>query len=220
MKLKDKNYLAGLIVVLGSFILYHFSDYYFLLTLPFFIIGLILIFISKKKRKTKFIILSISGITWILIHFFLAPKKTILIPSYFEGQFRIVYEEQCGTQPNYEKGRQLLKIPDNGILILKTKFVSDAHNEYFLVNKNGSRQKINVVVQSTDKAIKLPTVMIPFTSSLGQSTPFVNYTKTPARQIIFSDFYLFNHDTIDKTEDNIYTYNFLLLTDSIVNNCK
>jgi hypothetical protein len=72
------------------------------------------------------------------------PKpETFLIPSNFDGPFRIIYGEKCGIDPSIENGRRILEIPENGILIIQPEFEAGfIDHEYYFIDLNGKKVPI------------------------------------------------------------------------------
>ncbi len=77
-----------------------------------------------------------------------SPPVTFLIPTGFQGNLRVVYEEPCGMQTRLENGRQLFEVPVNGVLVLqkKNESLDTKDADYYFVNAAGSRKKIRQVI--------------------------------------------------------------------------
>jgi hypothetical protein len=150
-------------------------------------------------------------------------KETYLIPSNFEGHFRIIYGEKCGINPIFEDGRRVLKIPDNGILIIQPKFEAGIiDHEYYLVDKNGKRKKANTVLDFKQQTTKFPRVEFRGSGSLGGAMPDGGLSSESPLAIHFADFNLYNKDINDQDEITDYKLKqqFDSLTNVIVNKCR
>lgn len=195
--------------------------------------------LPKSAHKPKFlklllnsfalpVILLISVIT-ILSFSFLAsyltkPEKELyLIPSNFEGRFRVVYGEKCGINPRNEDGRRVLRIPTNGVLIIQPKFKAGIiDNEYYLINKNESRRKISIAQNYTQQNTQLPSIMLDRTGVMGGAMPDGGSSSESPLAIRYTDFTLFNKDTLSKSDRNefLFQQHFDSLTSSLVEKCR
>ncbi len=150
-------------------------------------------------------------------------KETYLIPNNFEGQFRIIYGEKCGINPTTEDGRRVLQIPDNGILIIQPKFEAGTiDHEYYLVDKNGKRQKINMLWDYKQRRTKSPGVLLGGSGCMGGAMPDGGSSSESPLAIHFTDFTVFNKDTTTKGERVEYKLQqrFDSLTNVLVNDCR
>ena len=72
-----------------------------------------------------------------------AEPETFLVSSSFRGKVHILFNEACGQEGEYENGRRVYNIPDNGILLTKFKdeygFIDQ---QYFFVDSLGNRTMI------------------------------------------------------------------------------
>jgi hypothetical protein len=137
--------------------------------------------------------------------------KTFLIPADYDGQIRIVYEEKCGVKMHKENGRQILRFPENGILILNEKFDGGINNDYYLVDKTGKRTKVQEILNFNDSTIKLPYILVGGAGNIGSDNE--------GKGITFSDFYLYNKDTVLE-DNNKLSLRFDSLTTIVVNACR
>jgi hypothetical protein len=150
--LKDKAYNIGLILIIASCIACIVSYYLLIFGIPTFLVGVTLIFLSKRDIKTKLITTIIPLLLYFPLTFLFlsiynySTPKTILIPQNFNGTLRIVYEEECGS--NYEKkdGDRILRFPPNGILVLNEDFDGSVNYHYYLVDELGNRTEINQIL--------------------------------------------------------------------------
>jgi len=150
-------------------------------------------------------------------------KETYLIPSNFEGHFRVIYGEKCGINPIFENGRRVLQIPDNGILIIQPKFESGTiDHEYYLVDKNGKRRKANTVLDFKQQTTKYPQIELRGSGSLGGAMPDGGLSSESPLAIHFTDFNVYNKDIIVQDEKIEYKLQqqFDSLTNDLVNKCR
>ena len=99
--------------------------------IPAFLIGSILVFLSKKPIQTKLLttiapVVLYIPLTFLFLYIFnYSTPKTILIPKDFDGNLRIVYEEKGGSNYDNTYGVKTLVFNKNGILVLNEDF--DTH---------------------------------------------------------------------------------------------
>jgi hypothetical protein len=150
-------------------------------------------------------------------------KELYLIPAKFEGKFRVVYGEECGVHPTYENGRRVMKIPNNGILIVKPKSESGlVDNEYYLIDNNGKRIKLNELFDYSERLTKSPGVLIGSSGSMGGAMPDGSFSSESPLAIHFTDFTVFNKDTttLDDRQYTLMERKFDSLTTDLVNKCR
>ncbi|WP_157580091.1 DUF6843 domain-containing protein [Rudanella lutea] len=222
--MKQTVFYIGLTLIAISFIACVVSFYLLVLGLPTFLVGVILIFLSKQNIKTKLLTTLIPLILYVpstflfLYAYNYSTPKTILIPNNFEGNLRVVYEENCGR--NYDKtdGVKTLTFPDNGILILNEDFDRHVNYNYYLVDELGNRTKISQILDFKDRIQKRPCVLVGGSGTIGQTIE-ANSTNPEEKDITYSDFYIYNKDTVDKN-DFKSKQKFDSLTTAIVNQCR
>lgn len=213
--MKDKKYIIGFTLILTSFFACVLSYWLVIFAFPVFIFGASIVFISKKTLKRKLLTITLPLLLWFpSTYIFLqlynyTPPKTFIIPSNYEGTIRIIYEEKCGVTPNKENGRQILKFPSNGILVLNQKFNGGINNDYFLVDRNGNRKEINEILYFKDIKRNIPAIQVGAAGTIGSSTE---------KGITFSDFYLYQDTTLNK--ENKVSQRFDSLTNEIVKSCR
>lgn len=113
------------------------------------LIGLITIWFSSERLKTKIISTAIP-LPIILFSFFIfylmlpkAEPEIFLIPQNFRGQFEIVFVEPCGKSLTYEKGYRLYQIPNDGVLITNAKrSLGVIDRKFYLVDENGNKTEL------------------------------------------------------------------------------
>jgi len=222
--LKQTAFYIGLTLVAISFIACVVSFYLLVFGIPTFLLGVILIFLSNQTIKTKLLTTLIplalylpSTFLFLYVYNYSTPK-TILIPKDFDGTLRVVYEEKCGS--NYDKidGVKTLTFPKNGILILNEDFDRHINYNYYLVDKLGNKTKIPQILAFRDKGQKRPCVLVGGSGTIGQTIE-ANSTNQEEKEITFSEFYVYNEDTVDRN-DFKSQQKFDSLTTAIVNQCR
>ena len=146
--MRRKLFIAGTtLVILGAAVSTFATFFLYIYLLPFwiFLSGVILIWFSNKRIKTK-LIWSLTPIAVFSIYQFLwyqfnkAPPETFLIPKDYKGKIHVHFNKPCGQKVEMENGRRRYEIPENGILLSqfadKQGFIDQ---QYFLVDKNGKR---------------------------------------------------------------------------------
>jgi hypothetical protein len=213
--LRDKTYLVGLILITISFIACVISFWLLYYGILIFAIGAIFVVLSKKSTKTKLLttilpILVYVPVTYIfLLAYNYTTPKTFLIPVDYEGTLRIVYEESCGTKLKKENGRRIFKFPNNGMLILNEEFDGGINHEYYFVDKSGNRIRIEQILNYKDR--KIPSVQVGGAGTIGASDD--------EESITFSDFYLYNKDTLAVDDYRAYQ-RFDSITIATVKACR
>lgn len=148
-------YKTGLILTILSW-LACLNPYWIIFAGPVFIVGLLLVWFSKTKLKTKLLTTILPLILWypgLLAFMFLGSKhmspETFLIPKDFRGQITLIYNEPCGQTIPKVDGRLIYKIPDNGVMILKNEFETGIiDQDYYFVDENWSKiSKIPELIQ-------------------------------------------------------------------------
>jgi energy-coupling factor transporter transmembrane protein EcfT len=223
--LKDIKYNIGLTLAILAFIACSISYYLIIFGLPVFLVGAILIFISKKSTATKLLSTILPIVLWlpttfVFLYFYgKTTPETYLIPKDFNGKFRVIYGEQCGIEPKEENGRRVLEIPDNGILIIKPEFeAGTVDHEYYSVDKNGHRVKLTMLYDFIDSKGKSG-VYLSSTGSIGGPMPDGGSSSESPLAIEFGDFYVLNGDKTQK-EDNRFETRFDSLTTANVDLCR
>lgn len=110
-----------------------------------------------------------------------------------------------------ENGRQILQFPENGILILNEKFDSGINNDYYLIDKSGKRTKVEEIIVLKNNTKKLPFILVGGAETFGADGN--------NKDITFSDFYLYNKDTVQNDNYKI-SQQFDSLMWQVVNNCR
>ena len=149
--------MTGLILMGITFVACVISFLLLVYSIFIFGIGVLFVWISKKSVKKKVFSTVLPVIFYLpLTYLFLlaynyTTPKTFLIPADYEGTVRIVYKQKCGVKLHKENGRQIIRFPKSGVLILNEKFDGGINNEYFLVDKNGSKTKVEQIINFQDR---------------------------------------------------------------------
>ena len=147
-------------------------------------------------------------------------KETVLIPDGFVGEFRIGYGEKCGLNPKMERGRRVLEIPQNGLLIIQPEFEEGIiDRQYYILDSDFNRAKINQLVNYEERKIRAPGVLAGSSGSLGGVMPPAG--ESPSA-IHFTDFTMFNADTTTIDERARYKLHqrFDSITTELVKTCR
>jgi hypothetical protein len=210
--------------ILGSFVqllfLYRFlpvqaNRQIFLIALK----GLIILIVTLVAATVSIFLLSFLG------SYLTRPEKeTYLIPSDFEGEFRVVYGEECGINPPIDNGRRVLTIPDNGILIIQPEFEAGTINhEYYIVDKNGSRERARMLWDYNNERVKNSTgVLLGGSGSMAGEMPDGSSSSESPLAIHFTNFTVFNKDTTRRSDREEFKVQQRLdsLTTALVNECR
>ncbi|MGM1431295.1 DUF6843 domain-containing protein [Sphingobacterium lactis] len=222
--MKAKTFYIGLTLILISFIACVLSFYLLVFGIPTYFVGAILVFQSNHRIQTKLLttltpIILYFPFTFLFLHVYNYSKpKTILIPKNFNGILRVVYEENCGSSYTKTDGVITLTFPDGGLLVLNEDFDGHLNFNYYLVNELGNRTEIPQILDFKDSVQKQPCVLVGGSGTIGQTIE-ANSTNQEEKGITFSDFYVYNKDTV-KRNDYKSQQRFDSLTTIMVNQCR
>ena len=176
---------------------------------------------SKTQFKTKLITTILPIILWlpatyIFLYFYgLTTPETFLIPSTLEKRFRVIYDEKCGVEPKYENGRRIIVIPYNGVLIIKSKLESGwINHEYYFVDIEGNKIKVNSENFSPDKKVNTPSISLSGTGVMSGNT------LDKSSDIHHTDFIINKKDSMTTNNDFKETEKFESLTRALVEKCR
>jgi hypothetical protein len=141
-----KFYKTGLVLTILSW-LACLNPYWIIFAGPAFIIGLLIVWFSKTRIRTKLLTTFLPLLLWypgMLALFSLASKhmtpETFLVPKNFRGQITLIYNEPCGQTIPKVDGRLIYKIPDNGVMILTNEFETGIiDQEYYFVDEKWNK---------------------------------------------------------------------------------
>ena len=159
------------------------------------------------------------------IHEYLSvpDKELYLIPSNFEGVFRVVYGEKYGETTLYEKGRRVLKIPYNRVLVIKPKYKDGlVDNEYYFIDSKGKRTVLNPVFDYAERFSKSAGILLDCTGSIQGALPDGSYSTESPLAIHYTDFKVLNKNTTRWSYEEEYRYykNLDSITVALVNKCR
>jgi len=121
--------------------------------------------------------------------------ETYLIPVDFKGEFRVVYNEKNGLEPKMEDGRRVMKVPANGILIVKPEFKNGTvDQQFFMIDGNGNRKQLNNIVKYEDRSRLAPGVLY-----WGPGISIQN-SKYASTKLQYVDFTFYQKDSRERTQ--------------------
>ena len=222
--MRTKIFYIGLTLIIISFIACVISFYLLVFGIPTFLLGVLLVFLSKQTNKTKLrstlipLVLYIPCTFLFLYVYNSSAPKTILIPKNFKGNLRIVYEESCGGKYEKIQGVNTLTFPETGILILNEDFDSHINYNYYLVDELGNKTEIPQIIDFKDRVQKQPCVLLGGSGTIGQTIE-TNTISKEEKEISYTDFFVYNKDTIDRNDDKSQQ-RFDFMTTTLVNQCR
>jgi hypothetical protein len=156
-------------------------------------------------RFARLLLIPLVGVGGVALLFILSfagsyltkPEKELyLIPADFEGKFRVIYGQPCGSSLAHENDRRVLQIPADGLLLIQPDFEAGwIDNEYYLVDKAGSRQKIAELLQYQKGRENVPGVLLSGSGSFGGAMPDGSSSSESPLAIHYADFQVFTKDT-------------------------
>ncbi|MCP4053268.1 DUF6843 domain-containing protein [Mesoflavibacter sp. CH_XMU1422-2] len=195
-------YIGIALLLIGAFGL-TFMAFFATIGLPIFILGIILILVSKKKLKIKlyWILGTIASIiifwpVWTKIN--TIKPETYLIPENYTGKIKIVYGLDCGIEPKIENGRKILEIPNDGILFVKYKFKSGIiDHEYYSIDKKGEKIKLEHYENYKDGTKNVPGIGLGASGNYPGKMPNGGFSSESPLTVHYSEFQVIR-DTIVK----------------------
>lgn len=184
--MKFNSLYFGITLIILSFIGTLYSIYYFVFTIPIFILGCIIIIFSKIKIIYKILIILLplllfSSVNSLKLELYShLTRKEFIISKNYSGPVRIVYEQKCGQNNTDNK---TYNIPGDGILILSARDDGGLNHHYFYLDENGEKIKIPET-EPINSRKPIPSIL-----SLG-------YGYTDLTDIKYYDFYIYNGDSI------------------------
>jgi hypothetical protein len=235
MKMTDKTsntlFYSGLILLTIGALGMTFAVFVIIIGLPIFIIGTILTLASNSKSWKQRLFPILFFIVGILVFWPIwnwsqkAEPETFLIPQEFSGKVHILFNEPCGREIEYENGRRLFKIPNNGILTTKFKDqYGIIDQEYYLINENGERSllpKIDVGAFNEEwSTVKNPNE--PSKNKLGvfHWGRIGSDKKNNSKDYLFQEFYISTYSDLTKKFDFEYEQKFDSLEYEILKKCR
>lgn len=209
-----KVYLLGISLVIFSLITTVLCCFpiIIVITIPLFIIGCVLIFYSKIQLWiiiTSILLIVVSYYPIDRIYNYYKNRTTpitFIIPNNFEGKFVIGHKERCGKELEYENGRILIYVPQNGVVILKEEIEIGYHDyAYYFLDKNGNKKKIKEYKDkySNIESKKEPGALFFGTGTRKISQYFQDTSKVNNKEIEFLSFFVFNRDSLAHLKKDI-----------------
>lgn len=231
-------YIGIFLLAVGTFGL-TLAVFFAVLGLPVFIIGLILVLISKSTWKQKIIpiALSIFGVLafWpIWIYANSVGPEIFLVPNDYRGRVNIIYKKNCGIPLKKTNEGLIYTIPTDGILILDGKQENGIiEHSYFLVDEFGTRKELpKMDVRDFKEEWTLEKKIIePPRDKLGvfhwgrqgsfAETSYNNGVKVNEDELFrYSEFYISSYNDLTDKFKIGYKNNFDLIRASKLKECK
>lgn len=207
--------------ILGIFIMFCgwiicFDLFLLIIGIPFFLVGMLLVLLSKKSMWTKIITITLPIVLWYAVFEFILHSInqktpiTMLIPENYNGEVRVVYGELNGVVPEEEEGRMILEIPRNGVLVIQPHLQSGLEDiQYYYVDAKKQRTKLDAIKMRGQTGVKYPAVYFEGTQS--PPSPAGQSSNVPAKLD-------YVYDSFDVVLDQLA--NFKPLSDTIALNQK
>ncbi|MFA7445703.1 MAG: hypothetical protein WCY89_07115 [Flavobacteriaceae bacterium] len=237
-----KIQILGIIfIVIGtlSITLSPFTLYFYYLPLIIFIIGILILWFSKRKIKSKIILTILPflfyGIfTFLWVKFNTVAPETFLIPENYRGRVNIIYKENCGQFLEKTKEGFIYYIPEDGILLLSNeqKYGFITH-EYYMVDENGNKTilpKMDVRDFNEEWTLeknpnepprdKLGVFHWGRTGSIGKMIDANGNETNKDEQYTFKEFYISTYNDLEDKFNFKYEREFDSIRDSKLEKCK
>ena len=230
--MRDKKFLIGQIVITLTFLV-SLNPYLLIFTVPVFLIGVGLLWLSKTKifNKTLWTILPI--ILWYpSFHAFMyltgtigtatAQKLDFNFPDNFKGKAIVIQQMDCGQEIKIKDGREQLNFPENGILLYKGKIESGYINhQYYYVTSTGDRIKIperaNYMFWDDAKTITSSSEVGVWFEGMGMATQF---PPNGLADYEYLELIVASKDSLDKYHDFHYKKRVDSIKYEIMERCK
>jgi len=116
----------GITIIILSFVV-SLNPYTLIFVTPVFLIGCLILWLSKSSIKKKVILTIAPIILWypgflgfMYLNSYLGPKLAqkveYRIPNGFKGQVMVIFPVECGQPVREENGREIIDIPEDGIV--------------------------------------------------------------------------------------------------------
>jgi hypothetical protein len=151
----DRTFVTGLVILLFGWIAC-LNLYFVIFGGPVLLIGLAILWFSKRKLTTKILWTVLPLVLWypvIMAFQFIAIKRTtpeiFFIPENFRGQITLLYNENCGQEIKKVNGQLIYNVPENGVMIIKKQRTTGLinHEYYFVSNPGNKLKKIDLLIQ-------------------------------------------------------------------------
>ena len=149
---------VGLLLMWGAVALTAFLYFLFIVSVPVFLLGLVLVLKSGQPAwlKALAVAFAFAAVAWTNARVRAqGPHEqptTFLIPEGFEGPVLLIRNEPCAPLPQRENGRVIYHVPANGVLITRDTVPNRNHpyyswphkgyyqlpdNKYYVVDRRG-----------------------------------------------------------------------------------
>jgi hypothetical protein len=222
----------GIIIIVLTFLV-SLNPYLLIFTVPVFLLGSILVWVSKGKILTKALWTILPIILWypsFLVFMYLsgtigtatAQKLDFIFSENFIGRVEIVSNIPCGQEKIIKEGREQLFIPDNGIFLYKEEIRTGyVNHKYYRQDKNGILKEMpslaNYMFWDSEKNQPAKDTIGVYLRETGSKTSLV-----PEPKIEYSSMVLVvsSQDSTDKYYDFHYLSRFETEVDSLVRECE
>lgn len=195
--LKDKLFNTGVSLIIVSFVTCVISFYIFIIGVPVFLVGVILVWLSDKNAKIKFLFTLtplFAYVPCVILFLYVwnwSPPKTFVLPADLRGHFWVVYGESCGNEPNNEKGRILYPIPPNRVLIVKSERQEGLINhKYYIRQQNGKLIEIREASDPYSRQTNYPVVLFLGSGTTSEAIEIGSPSSKVSNDIHYNVFYL------------------------------
>jgi len=169
----------GLALMCLAVALTAFLYFLFLLSVPLWIVGFVLVLKSGYSPGWKALALAFPFVAWVGIAagaWATAPREqptTYLVPEGFEGTVLILKNEPCAPAPEREDGRLRYRVPTGGLLLTRDTVPNRQHPFYDWPNRGYFLRPDNryYVVDRQGRRLRELTEVHPATESTGNPEP-------------------------------------------------
>lgn len=123
---------------------------------------------------------------------------------------RVVYGEDCGIEPEHKNGRRILRIPDNGLLIVQPNLKAGIiDHQYYFIDEGGNQEKATGIQLGSS-------------GSFGGLMPDGSYSTESPTAIHFTNFFVARNDSGKISQNNYGLENQRIdsLTKVLVAECR
>ena len=217
----------GFIAIIVAFIA-SLNPYGLVFTLPIFLIGAAMVFMTNKSKKTKWLWLIVPLLLWYpCMRLFMygmrefgqskAQKITVIFEEGFTGKAIIIANMPCGQAIESKNGREQLFVPSNGILNYKGDIKAGyVDHEYFYTNNDG---KLNALPKRSDHMFEKAKEEQPKNEVTGVWLNGLD-TKQEKLEYKYMSLTVSSADSINKYRNEAYAMKIEQTADSLYLSCK
>lgn len=230
--MKDKKYIIGIVIIVLTFLV-ALNPYLIIFSAPVFLVGVIVLWFSKKKTTTKLLWTLLPLALWypsMNLFFYLsgvigtatAQKLDFIFPNDFTGKVVIVEKIDCGQEVKKIDGREQLIFPDNGILLYQGEMKDGYINhKYYYADKSGRKKEIpsryNYMFWEDTKDKPSTSEVGVWLEGMGASTTF---PPDDLKDYEFMELIVSSKDSLDKFYDFQYNKKFDSTKIEIMKKCR